>query len=370
VSDTTENRGGRRAPPTATAYFLSKDKKKSRSDKALGRRRAVKRLGSRKSSRGSKRVSVPAVSLGSYFVLACADARGAAKEANERNNCRASARSVQVIPKSPTGSSPSPGGGDNTTPGGGGTTTPPPTAHGAPTGLTAAPDANGEADLAWSAVAGATSYRVLRSGSSGGPYTEVASVPDTDHTDTGLGDMNRLFYVVRATGPGGESANSNEASALGCVDSGTDDTLSPSVPDLGETSGDFGAVTINVSGSICRGDTDWRTVRVTELESSNVGKEMQLRTTMTPGVAAEGAAGNPDLFAFVNQGSDIFPTESDFGANSTNAGTSVDTVFLEWGEGGIDNGSDDGRTVAIKVTGATGSASNRYDLAVRGHPNP
>ncbi|MDP9293497.1 MAG: hypothetical protein M3O90_03580 [Actinomycetota bacterium] len=55
------------------------------------------RLKKRKSSRGSARLRVPAgASAGSYLLLACADSGRKVKEANERNNCRASRSCARV----------------------------------------------------------------------------------------------------------------------------------------------------------------------------------------------------------------------------------------------------------------------------------
>jgi fibronectin type 3 domain-containing protein len=89
-------------------------------------------------------------------------------------------------------------------------TAPPPAA---PTGLTAtAGDA--QVSLSWAASTGATNYNVKRATVSGGPYTTVASaLGGTSFTDTGVTNGVTYFYVATAVGTGGESANSNEASA-------------------------------------------------------------------------------------------------------------------------------------------------------------
>ena len=76
---------------------------------------------------------------------------------------------------------------------GGGTCTPP----AAPTGLTAASGSTG-INLTWSAVAGATQYRILRSTTSGGPYTQIGNSATTSFSDTGLTCNTAYFYVVRA----------------------------------------------------------------------------------------------------------------------------------------------------------------------------
>ena len=62
--------------------------------------------------------------------------------------------------------------------------------------------------LAWSASAGATSYHVKRSTTSGGPYTQISAPTATNFTDTGLTNGTTYYYVVRAIESGFESADS------------------------------------------------------------------------------------------------------------------------------------------------------------------
>ena len=64
-----------------------------------------------------------------------------------------------------------------------------------------------------------TGYNVKRSSVKGGPYTTVQSLASTqttfDDTSTAIQTEGvHFFYVISATGPGGESANSNEFDAL------------------------------------------------------------------------------------------------------------------------------------------------------------
>ena len=95
---------------------------------------------------------------------------------------------------------------------------PPPVAPAAPMNLQASngPGAK-KISLVWSASAGATSYRVKRSATSGGPYppsSVIASPTGTSYTNTGLKSKQTYYYVVSAVNAGGESLlNSNEASA-------------------------------------------------------------------------------------------------------------------------------------------------------------
>jgi cellulose 1,4-beta-cellobiosidase len=66
--------------------------------------------------------------------------------------------------------------------------------------------------LNWNATAGATSYNVKRSATSGGPYANIAtSVVSPAYTDTLSGGT--YYYVVSAVNAAGESSNSAQASA-------------------------------------------------------------------------------------------------------------------------------------------------------------
>lgn len=80
----------------------------------------------------------------------------------------------------------------------------------APSGLTAKSNKNSVA-LSWGSAAGAGSYNVKRSGSSGGPYALIASIASTSYTDEGL-TSGTYYYVVTSMSASGESANSIEVS--------------------------------------------------------------------------------------------------------------------------------------------------------------
>jgi fibronectin type 3 domain-containing protein len=93
------------------------------------------------------------------------------------------------------------------------TPTAPVTTPAAPTGLQAAAG-NAQVSLAWTASAGATTYHVKRSTTSGSGYTQIAAPTATSYTDTGLTNGTTYFYVVSALNTAGESANSSQASAI------------------------------------------------------------------------------------------------------------------------------------------------------------
>jgi Malectin domain len=90
-----------------------------------------------------------------------------------------------------------------------GTSTVPP----APTGLTAVAG-NNQVALSWTAAAGASTYNVKRSTTSGTNYTVIKSgLAATSFTDTTVTNGTTYFYVVSAQNAQGESPNSSQVSA-------------------------------------------------------------------------------------------------------------------------------------------------------------
>ncbi len=92
--------------------------------------------------------------------------------------------------------------------GGGGGTNPP----AAPSGLTATAG-TGQVNLSWTASTSATSYNVLRSTTSGGPYTQTGAPATTSYVDTSVTNGTTYYYVVTAVNTAGQSGDSNQASA-------------------------------------------------------------------------------------------------------------------------------------------------------------
>ena len=82
-----------------------------------------------------------------------------------------------------------------------------------PTGLTAAAG-DAKVLLAWTAASGATGYKVKRSATNGGPYTQIGTTTTATHYfDTSVTNGTPYYYVVSATNATGESANTAQAAA-------------------------------------------------------------------------------------------------------------------------------------------------------------
>ena len=81
-----------------------------------------------------------------------------------------------------------------------------------PTGVMATP-ASGQVTLSWNSSAGATSYKVGRSTTTGGPYSSIASPAASPYVDTTVINGTTYYYVVAASNANGTSANSSEVSA-------------------------------------------------------------------------------------------------------------------------------------------------------------
>ncbi len=82
-----------------------------------------------------------------------------------------------------------------------------------PAGL-AAVSGDGKIALSWHPSAGATGYRVWRSTVSGGPYTLLTSVSESEFSDKSAENYTSYWYAVSALAPSGESGRSAEALGL------------------------------------------------------------------------------------------------------------------------------------------------------------
>ncbi len=87
-----------------------------------------------------------------------------------------------------------------------------PTVPAAPTGLNATAG-NAQVALSWTGSAGAASYSVYRSTTSGSETLLVSGLTATSYTNTGLTNGTTYYYKVTAVNSAGESAKSSEVSA-------------------------------------------------------------------------------------------------------------------------------------------------------------
>ncbi|MGA7615599.1 MAG: fibronectin type III domain-containing protein, partial [Thermoanaerobaculia bacterium] len=83
----------------------------------------------------------------------------------------------------------------------------------APTGVSASSSSQSGATVSWTASSGATSYIILRSNASGGPYSQAGTSTSTSFTDTGLSCNTTYYYVVQASNGTCASGNSAQAQA-------------------------------------------------------------------------------------------------------------------------------------------------------------
>jgi len=96
VTDTVQNQGGIAAGASTTRYFLSANQVKDGNDRLIGSR-SVPALEVTQTSTGTATVTVPSnMTLGTYYLIACADNTSTVTESDETNNCRASDTTVQV----------------------------------------------------------------------------------------------------------------------------------------------------------------------------------------------------------------------------------------------------------------------------------
>jgi len=108
----------------------------------------------------------------------------------------------------------------------------------------AATAGNAQASLTWAASAGATSYNVLRSTTSGSETSHATGVTATSYTDTGLTNGTTYYYVVQAVNNAGASGNSNQASAT--PEANPDFSISPNPGSATVTQGGNATYTVTI----------------------------------------------------------------------------------------------------------------------------
>ena len=99
VNETVNNLGGGDAMSSLTQFYLSTNAIKNSNSRLLSGSRSVPSATAGTGSSGSTIVTLPQdVTVGNYYVLACADDTQQVKETNENNNCSASNTQLQVGP--------------------------------------------------------------------------------------------------------------------------------------------------------------------------------------------------------------------------------------------------------------------------------
>ncbi len=169
----------------------------------------------------------------------------------------------------------------------------------APAGLSAAADSS-QITLTWLPSAGATSYNIYRSATSGGPYTLIStggSITDTGYNDFTVSFGSPWFYVITAMNPYGESGRSSEVSAaLVCTP--------PSAPTAGNNGPIYEGMTLNLTASSIPGASySW------------TGPNGFSATTQNPSIAAATTAA-----------SGAYNVVASIGSCSSTAGSTVVTV--------------------------------------------
>ena len=127
---------------------------------------------------------------------------------------------------------------------------------------------------------------------------------------------------------------------------------------LGMVSGDTGSQKVTAMGFRAA----WFRVRVTEDDSSVIGKALHITAKLT-----SPANVNFDVFLYVNAGSDVIECATTTGTITHNG--ALDTNTATWGEGSVANGSDDGRSVSVEIRPITGacSAGQTWQLEIDGN---
>jgi hypothetical protein len=164
--------------------------------------------------------------------------------------------------------------------------TPPP----APTGVTTSGTGTTTTTVSWTAVSGATSYKVFRATTSGGPYTQVGTSASTSFADSGLACGTTYFYVVTASNGTCDSGNS----AQGSTTTATCTCTPPAAPTGVVTSGTTQTGT-TVSWTAVSGATSYKVFRAT----TSGGPYTQVGTSAGTSFADTGLTCNTSYFYVV-----------------------------------------------------------------------
>jgi len=195
----------------------------------------------------------------------------------------------------------------------------------APSSLTATPG-NATVALSWTASVNATSYKVFRATTTGGyGVTPLGTPTDTTYTDTTALNGTTYYYVVKATGIGGDSSVSNEVIA----------TPSTAPQSVTATAGNaqitlsWSAVTSATSYQVFRSTTSGNysatplvTVTTTTYPNTGLSNGVKYFYVVKAVVAGVASAASNEVFAT--------PAAPPLGPNYINAYGGLSRVLVTW----------------------------------------
>jgi hypothetical protein len=193
-----------------------------------------------------------------------------------------------------------------------------------PTGLTATGGTS--VTLSWTPTvdAYASGYLILRSASTGGPYSQIATV--TPHTATATADSpgaGTWYYVLRSSFQNWTSANSNQASAVVSFATSTGFHGCTGTSNAADTGGDGNGYETTPANACADGggiSTDAASGTNNVVSCSNAGKDRHRWWDFSLGVPAGASAING------------ITVRADIGLNN-NGGTSLVCAQLSWDGG-------------------------------------
>ncbi|WP_127586801.1 polysaccharide lyase family 8 super-sandwich domain-containing protein [Paenibacillus koleovorans] len=210
----------------------------------------------------------------------------------------------------------------------------------APTGL-ATVASSGQVALSWSASAGATSYTVKRSTTSGSGYSNVQTgITGTSYTNGTLTNGTTYYFVVTASNAGGESAASTEASGTPIA--------APGAPTGVTAFGGAGQITLSWTPS--SGAASYTVKRSTTSGSGYV----DIQTGLTAAEYTDTSVTNGTTYYYVVSAVNAGGTSS----NSSQASAMPSNLGVIWSE------TFDGMTTGAQPTGWTSTEDSSSDVQI------
>jgi hypothetical protein len=149
-----------------------------------------------------------------------------------------------------------------------------------------------------------------------------------------------------------------DASALSCDFPTTCPTTRGIGTVSGDTDGDGGGNSVATTGT----GSEWLSVRVTEDDSSLIGRALSLTASLTPAPGTE-----YEVYLYVNDGS--AKAECTNVAEQAMLNGTSGAVSTSWGEGTFANDKDDSATITVRVQHVSGPCGSNaaWSLDLKGH---